>query len=158
MGYVLAYPGVMEHAEQIALSLQEDGVLEAFVTAFAFKEPSALAAATSLLPNRLRARTLTQLRRRSVRNVDPHLVRTISTLEIVRTLLDKAGAGAIAVDRAWDLGSHHFDRTVARRYVPGSEGVLAFEYVALESLRRARRWAFRRSCTSPRSKTAAIAR
>ena len=58
--------------------------------------------------------------------------------EVVRTLMQRAGAGEVGIDRIWDIGSHHFDRTVARRFVPRSGGVIAFEYTALESFRRAR--------------------
>jgi glycosyltransferase involved in cell wall biosynthesis len=137
MGYILSYPGVMEHAEQIALSLQEDEALQAFVTSFAFKEPSALASATAVLPQGLHSRVLAQLRRRTIRHVDSARVRTIPAYEVLRTAMQKAGAGPVIVDRIWDAGAQHFDRTVARR-LPGSDGVLAFEYGALETFRRAK--------------------
>ncbi|MDB5451807.1 MAG: hypothetical protein JWO33_385 [Caulobacteraceae bacterium] len=134
---VFSYPGVMEHAEQAALSLLEADRLLAFVTSFAFKENSGLARAVRALPSRWREPVLAELRRRGAKRLPETVLATVPTLEIVRTILQRAGASDVTVDRVWDVASHHFDRTVARRFLPKSAGVVAFEYAALESFRRA---------------------
>jgi glycosyltransferase involved in cell wall biosynthesis len=127
----------MEHAEQAALSLFEANRLLAYVTSFAYREDSAVGRLAGALPGRWRERALTELGRRQVRGLPADKVATVPGWEVVRTLMQRAGVGEIAVDRIWDIGSHHFDRAVARRFVPRSGGVAAFEYTALESFRRA---------------------
>jgi glycosyltransferase involved in cell wall biosynthesis len=134
---VFSYPGVMEHAEQAALALYEAGALEAFVTSFVFKEPSTLARIAAALPGGLGDKVLAQLRRRSMPNIPADHVHSLPMLEILRTAIQKAGAGVVLTDLVWDVGSHHFDQVVASRFVPRAAAVIAFEYTALASFERA---------------------
>ncbi len=59
--------------------------------------------------------------------------------EILRVLAARGGAGPMWVDRIWDRMSHRFDALVARRYVPRTEAVMAFEYTALAAFEAAAR-------------------
>jgi glycosyltransferase involved in cell wall biosynthesis len=58
--------------------------------------------------------------------------------ELLRTAASRAHVGAPWVDRLWDGMAQAFDRTVAKRHVPGAARIYAFEYTALATFRRAR--------------------
>lgn len=130
---VFSYPGVMQHAQQIALALHESHELHAFVTSFVFREDSLL---TTLLKAGLGGRSekvVRQLRRRSVSSVPASLVHGYPYWEMVRTGMSKLGASPRAIDAVWDLMAHRFDAVVAKRYVPHADVIHAFEYTALAS-------------------------
>lgn len=138
-GSIVSYPGVMQHAQQVALALHEGGDLQAFATAFAFNEQGALARLLRAggLPGSDRA--LRQLQRRSIQLLPRSKLCTYPFWEVARTLAAQAGAGAITVDRLWDRMAHSFDQAVARRHVPGARAVHAFEYTALATFEAAKR-------------------
>lgn len=139
MRCVFSYPGVMDHAQQAALALQEAGELSAFATTFVWRPGGLVDRALDRAPARLAEKARKELARRSI---DPRLLdRTISygALEVARTVAAKAGAGPIWTDRIWDLSAHHFDDWVARTLTPGVDAVVAFEYTALASFEAARR-------------------
>jgi glycosyltransferase involved in cell wall biosynthesis len=133
----LSYPGVMDHAQQAAMSLLEDGNLEVFATTFVHRQGGALDRALS--DGGWRGRIGRQLRRRAVMpELAAHTV-TRPGLEILRTLAAQAGAGPIAVDKIWDRLAFDFDRWVGDTFVDRSDVVAAFEYTALASFERAKR-------------------
>lgn len=135
-GWVFSYPGVMEHAEQAALALEEIGQLKTFATTFVYRQGGALDRLARLAPAGLADRARRQLARRAVMPALSRRVRSVPMLEIVRTLA--APTGPVWVDRIWDASSHHFDRTVAGDLKADDGGVVAFEYAALETFRRAK--------------------
>lgn len=134
---IVSYPGVMQHAQQIARALHEVDELDAFITSFAFREEGRLAKILKSIPGRHAERILRQLKRRAIAEVPASLVHGHPLWEVVRSILAKSGASAITVDRVWDVMAHSFDQTVARRYVPHASVVHAFEYTALASFVRA---------------------
>lgn len=139
MKSVLAYPGTMAHAQQIAQALDERGALEVYVTAAHF-EPSgrAVSMLARMLPASARHSLARQLGRRRVGSVAGHLVRSYPAWELLRTAVEKGGGGRVLTDIVWDIASHRFDDLVARHHVPGAQAVHAFEYVALKSFEVAR--------------------
>ena len=134
---ILSYPGVMQHAQQIARALHEAGELEAFVTSFVFRDGSPMGKALQAIPGSHVHRLLRQLRRRSVVEIPSALVHGHPLWEMVRSALAQFGAGARTVDWAWDLMAHRFDAMVANQYVPHVDVIHAFEYTALASFKRA---------------------
>ena len=134
---VLSYPGVMEHAQQVALALHESGELIAMVTSFVFREDRILAELLKKLPARNSTKLLRQLRRRAITAIPSHLIHSYPFWELVRSLLARSGAGAKTIDEAWAVMSHRFDAIVANRYVEGADVIHAFEYTALASFQRA---------------------
>lgn len=134
---VFSYPGVMQHAQQAALALHEASELDAYVTSFVYREQGKMARLlrSGAFPGSVRL--LRQLRRRAITELPDEKVCGYPFWELMRSVADRAGAGAITVDRIWDRMSQSFDRTVARRHVPGASAIHAFEYTALESFRSA---------------------
>ncbi|MHB2169126.1 glycosyltransferase [Alsobacter sp. R-9] len=139
MRSVVAYPGTMDHAQQVALAMHEEGWLEAFVTTFAWKPDSRAAGLVGLLPGSLAKRLGRELGRRAVTAVPVDKVHTDAALEIIRTAASVLRASPILVDRAWDRMIRRFDQNVARRHVEQSDVIQVFEYSGLETLKAARR-------------------
>jgi glycosyltransferase involved in cell wall biosynthesis len=127
----------MEHAQHAALSLLEADALAAFVSNFVFDPDGTLGKALSRFPAPVADRMRRELSRRSI---DARLLTATerySGWEVLRTLAEKIGAGAVWTDRIWDISAHHFDRQIASRYVPDCDAIVAFEYTAKESFERA---------------------
>lgn len=139
MRTVVAYPGTMAHAQHGARALFEAGCLDAFVTTFAHRPDGPLAILLGRLPGPQARGALRQLARRGVAEVPAGLVRRHPAWEVLRTVAARAGAGPVAVDQIWDRMSHRFDGLVARRYVPRTQAVMAFEYTALTAFEAAAR-------------------
>ncbi len=138
MKTVLCYPGNMAHAQQAARALFEAGALEAFVTAFVFRDDGVLAFLLRTLPEE-RGRGLSRnLERRKISQVPPRLVRSYPFWEAARSVLARSGASPVLIDRAWDRMAHAFDARAAQRHVPRAQAVVAFEYTALASFTRAK--------------------
>lgn len=138
MSFVLSYPGTMAHAQNAALAMMSVGGLKYFLTTLTFREDRAIAAALKLVPPSLAEPVWRELHRRSVSAALDDKLRTYPGWEILRTLLGRAGASPVAADLVWDLGVRRFDEWVARSHVPGCGGVVAFEYSALATFRRAK--------------------
>ncbi len=138
MRAVLAYPGNMAHAQHIARALLEAGSLLAFVTTFVWRQDGMLSSLLGRLPVEGAKRAARQLGRRAIVQVPPHLVHSYPMWEILRSGAAMSGAGPIATDLAWDRMSHSFDALVARRYVPRTPSIHAFEYTALATFERAK--------------------
>lgn len=134
---IISFPGVMQHAQQVALAVHERGQLSAYVTTFAFKEAGALGRLLNAgaLPGS--RRLLAQLRRRAITTIPPDMVHTYPVRELLRSLAQRGGAGPVIVDRLWDRMAREFDALVARRYVPNAEWIQGFEYTSLASFRAA---------------------
>jgi glycosyltransferase involved in cell wall biosynthesis len=139
MRTVLGYPGNMADAQNSARALLEAGALEAYVTTFAYRRDGWLASALARLPADCGKGLARQLARRSVDQLPAHLVHGHPRWELARMVAVKAGASLVTIDRIWDRLSHSFDRFLARRYVPRTEAVAAYEYTALETFTRAKR-------------------
>lgn len=139
MRTLLAFPSTASFAQQAALAFHERGLLAAYMTAFVYNEGEALTKLLDTVPA-LRKRVEPQLRRRTVTSVPRELIEQRPLLEVMRTIADKAGAGAVTVDRIWDYLSHDFTRAAGRRLRHGNvEAVYAYEYTALEAFQAARR-------------------
>lgn len=137
MRSVVAYPGNMEHAQQIARALHDEGWLTDFVTTFVWRPDGAAAALLARLPERLATRARRELSRRAMTQAPAHLVRAHPKWEVARSIALKARGGPRLVDAVWDRMIHHFDATVAGAYVAGADTVHAFEYSARETFVRA---------------------
>jgi glycosyltransferase involved in cell wall biosynthesis len=116
----------------------EAGALQAFVTTFVYQKDGVLSSLLRRLPFERAKRATGQLARRAIEQVPPHLVHSYPVWEILRSGAAVLGAGPIATDLVWDRMSHSFDATVARRYVPQTQSVHAFEYTALATFDRAK--------------------
>ncbi len=138
MHTVFAYPGNMADAQQSARALMEAGVLDAYVTTFAYRPTGALAAAVHRLPRSLGARLGRQLARRAIDQVNETLVHAYPAWELARTAATRVLRGPIAADLIWDRSIHAFDRLLARRYVPRTSAIEAYEYTALAAFQRAK--------------------
>ncbi len=135
---MFAYPGNMADAQNNARAIMEAGCLDAFVTTFVYRGDGWLANALGWIPQSVRERLRRQLARRSIDQIDDHLIHAYPMWELVRTAAGRVTRGPIAADLAWDSLSHHFDRLVARRYVPQTEAIHAYEYTALDAFRKAK--------------------
>lgn len=141
---ILSYPGTMEHAQQVALALHEVLRLNLYVTTFAFCEQRSLGRllGSGLLPGG--HRVLRQLRRRAITAIPANKVKTYPGWELLRTAAQRGGASAVVVDRIWDKMAREFDELVARRHLPGTTSIHAFEYTALHTFEAAQRAGARR--------------
>jgi glycosyltransferase involved in cell wall biosynthesis len=139
MRTVLAYPGNMAHAQHVARAIHEAGCLDAFVTSFAWRRDGRIARLLDRLPGAAADRVRRQLSRRTVEQIPAQLVRSHPAWEIVRTAASLATRNPIPADFIWDHASLSFDALVARHYVPGTEAIHAFEYIALSAFETAGR-------------------
>lgn len=130
---VVSYPGVMVHAQQVALAFHEAGELQAYVTTLAFHEDGPL---LRMMAGR---RGGAELARRAIRALPAGKLVRYPLREVLRTAASRLGAGAVRVDRLWDRMAREFDSTVAQRHVPRAGRIYAFEYTALASFEQARR-------------------
>jgi glycosyltransferase involved in cell wall biosynthesis len=139
-GVVLSYPGVMQHAQQIARAFWEVGRLTRFVTAFSPRSDGLIAARLVRASSGAAARAGTKLRRRFICEVPSEKIDSRDRWEIARLLAAAATRNPRLVDRIWHAMSLDFDAYVARRYAAADDvsEVHAFEYTALASFKRAR--------------------
>ena len=134
---VVSYPGVMQHAQQLALAFHETGALDTFVTAFA---PN---------PNGFAIRAITgasaglgsKLVRRSIAEIPYDHVSDVAIGEAFRLTAAALLPDPRIVDTVWDASAQRFDRTVARRHGrrPSVSAIHAFEYTALRTFEEGRR-------------------
>lgn len=136
MRAVVSFPGVMAQAQELARAFDEAGRLDVFATTLAFPPAGKWGPLDPLRPAWAR-RLDAEIGRRRVESVPWSKVRVHPAAEALRTVLWRAGAGPTLVSRAWDASVKGFDRAVAERYVPKTQTIVAFEYAALESFRRA---------------------
>lgn len=137
MRTVLAYPGNMAHAQNVARAFFEAGCLEAYVTTFTWRRDGILAKALNWLPGSMPARLERQLSRRCIHQIPNPLVHDYPAWEIARTVAIKVFRNPVPADLLWDRMSHSFDTLVAHRYVPLAQSINAFEYTALAAFERA---------------------
>lgn len=137
MRTVLAYPGNMSHAQNVARAFFEVGCLEAYVTTFSWRQDGNLAKALRWLPGSTPTRFERQLSRRRIQEVPSQMVQNYPAWEIARSITSKVIENPIAADFLWDRMSHSFDALIARRYVPRAQAISAFEYTALAAFERA---------------------
>lgn len=137
MRSVFAYPGNMADAQHAAAALVQAGVLDAYVTSFVWRRGGRAARWIERLPRGIADRVSRQLERRAIDAVDPAFIDSSAHWEIARTLAQRLCSPVLS-DLAWDCGAHSFDRFVARRWVPRTRAVHAYEYTALASFERAR--------------------
>jgi len=130
MRVVVSFPGNFMDAQQAARAFHERGALAGFVTGVNFAESGFVRKLCAHLPSGLDERAAKQLRRRTITQVPATKVVCYPWLEMLRIVLAKYVKNPTYADRAWDLLSHRFDRTVARRHLEGVQAVHAFEYTA----------------------------
>lgn len=138
MRSVFSYPGNMADAQHAAAALMEAGVLDAYVTSFVWRRDGRAARWLERLPRGLATSVARQLERRAIDAVDASVIHSRAHWEIARTLAQRMHSPLLS-DIVWDLGAHSFDRFVARRWVPRTRAIHAYEYTALASFERARR-------------------
>jgi glycosyltransferase involved in cell wall biosynthesis len=134
MSILVACPGTGEFAQQVALAMLEEGVLEAFVTTFGVHADDAALRALALLPGKGPARLQRALLRRNLGLLPADKIIRRAGFDFLRTLSQQVGFGPHTVDRLWDLMAHDFTRTVSRLVrarVPSA--VYAYEYTAKEA-------------------------
>jgi glycosyltransferase involved in cell wall biosynthesis len=137
MRAVLAYPGNMAHAQHSARALVEAGALQAFVTTFVCRKDGVLSSLLARLPFEAAKRANRQLARRAIEQVPSHLVHSYPMWEMLRSGAAMSGAGPVVTDLVWDRMIRSFDALVARRYVPQTLSIHAFESAALAAFERA---------------------
>ena len=137
MRSIVSYPGNMQHAQQIARALHENGWLAAYVTSFCYRSGGPADNIIARLPWGPARKVRTQLQRRCIDEVPGELVHSYPFWEVLRSGALKGRAGPVIVDRLWDRMSQRFDDFVARRYVRGCQAIHAFEYTALATFQRA---------------------
>jgi glycosyltransferase involved in cell wall biosynthesis len=117
----------------------EAGSLQAFVTTFVYRKDGVLSSLLAWLPFEGAKRANRQLARRAIEQAPRDLVHSYPMWEMLRSGAAMSGAGPVATDLAWDHMSHRFDALLARRYVPQTPSVHAFEYTALATFERAKK-------------------
>jgi glycosyltransferase involved in cell wall biosynthesis len=137
MRTILAYPGNSSHAQNAALALLEVGSLQTFLTSYRYDRDGALAALVRRAPFGLADRVGRQLGRRAIDLLPGDKITTLPAWEVLRTAAVTARASPPIVDRIWDKMARRFDAETARRFVPRTRAIVAFEYTALASFRRA---------------------
>ncbi|BGE87498.1 MULTISPECIES: glycosyltransferase [Methylosinus] len=137
MRTILAYPGNSCHAQNAALALLEAGALQTFLTSFRFDRNGALASMLRRAPFGFGEAIVRQLGRRAFDLLPGEKITTLPAWEILRTAAQVARVSPPVVDRIWDQMARRFDAEAARRFVPRTRAIVAFEYIALASFRRA---------------------
>ena len=136
---LVSYPGNFMDAQQAARAFHERGALAAFVTGLVVDDRNiGRRLGAACLPANLNRRVERELRRRAITEISPDLIVSYPWLEILRTTLSRFSGNPIWADIAWDLLSHNFDRTVARRHLDGIQVVHGFEYTARYTFERAK--------------------
>jgi glycosyltransferase involved in cell wall biosynthesis len=128
----------MADAQNAARALMEADALDAFVTTYAYRPEGVLERALRKAPFASTQRIARELARRRVDQLPMQLVHTYPIWEMLRTGGHRLGASAAITDRLWDCMSHSFDALLARRYVPRTKAIQAFEYTALSAFKRAK--------------------
>jgi glycosyltransferase involved in cell wall biosynthesis len=134
MSILVAYPGTGEFAQQVALAMLEEGMLEAFVTTFAVHAEDTALRMLVGLPGKGPTRLHRALLRRNLGLLPADKIIRRAALDFLRTLALQAGFGPHTVDRLWDLMAHDFTRTVARLVrTRAPTAVYGYEYTAHEA-------------------------
>ncbi len=134
MSVLVGYPGTGEFAQQVALAMLEEGMLEALVTTFGVHADDGVLQVLAALPGRGPARLRRALFRRDLGLLPADKIIRRRGLDLVRTLAVQVGLGPHTVDRLWDLMAHDFTRNLAglvRARAPSA--VYAYEYTAREA-------------------------
>lgn len=136
MSVVIGLPIATSFVQQAALAFYERDALDVLATSFFYRDDGRLARLLRMVPEPLRSRAELQLRRRSIPALPVQAIETLSSLEIVRTILDRSGVGKITVDKFWDFMSRDFTRKVGcRADRPAVSALYLYEYTALEAFR-----------------------
>ena len=139
MRTVVSAPGTGQYTQEVGRAFLEHAALDVYVTSFAYHPESRLARMLGKIPSSLAQKLTREFERRSVTLLPHDLVRTFPFWEIARTAASRAGAGPVLIDRLWDRSAHNLDDHVARKYVPKTAAVYAYEYSARKTFDRARR-------------------
>ena len=115
---IVAYPGNMSHAQQIARAMLEIEALKAFVTTYSYRANDVSGSLLRFLPSKVSRRIARQLKRRAITEIPAKLCALLSDLGNLRSMAQKGGASPVVVDMVFDQSAHSFDAMVARRYVP----------------------------------------
>lgn len=137
LGDTIAFPGVMAHAQHLALAFYEAKRLDGFVTTIAWHEDRALAKFLNSIPFGGGRRLSKQLSRRSIPLLPEQYISEYPQWEIARIIASRVFASPVWEDRIWDHGIHQFDQYLAERYIPRTEVIHGFEYSVLEAFKRA---------------------
>lgn len=136
---LVAFPSTAIFGQQAALAFHERDSLAAYLTTFAWQPDGTLDRSLRAMPGGFGHKIATELSRRAITALPQDCLETRPFWEIARTVAQKAGAGAPAIDRIWDHMSRSFTRSAGRRLARGVEAVYAYEYTALEAFRAAGR-------------------
>jgi glycosyltransferase involved in cell wall biosynthesis len=134
---ILSYPGNMAHAQNVALAMLEAGILDCFVTGCDWRARTGVGRGLAQLSRKLARPLHRHAARKAIKSIPPNFVHTFPLGETARVAASAIVSDPILADRIWDWSSHRFDAHVARRYVPRTQVIQAFEYTALSSFERA---------------------
>ena len=138
MSILVGFPGTGRFAQQVALAMLEEGVLEAFVTTFGVHADDGVLKALAALPGSAPERLRRALARRSLELLPAEKIIRRGTLELLRTLALQARFGPHTVDRLWDLMAHDFTRQLGRLVrVRFPYAIYGYEYTAKEAFEAA---------------------
>jgi glycosyltransferase involved in cell wall biosynthesis len=138
MKITLAFPDTAPFAQQAARALYEAGMLKQFVTAYHYMPRTWTSRIAAKLGDFTGVDLVRELRRRELQDIPYELVKAYPLWEALRVGAVKTGLGPVWVDRIWDIGSHRFDKIVARRELVGLDAIYSYEYVCLETFRAAK--------------------
>lgn len=136
---VVAYPGVMSSAGEVARAFAERGMLERFETTFAYRPDRALdKAVVTVMERVLGTRAAREVGRRSIPPLAGAQIRRNPVWDGLRVLASRLGAGDVIADRLWERMILAFDEGVAKRLHPGIGLVYGYEHSCRSTFERAR--------------------
>jgi glycosyltransferase involved in cell wall biosynthesis len=135
---LLSHPSVAPFVQQAARALDEAGWLDRFVTTLRYDPHSRRQRLACALARSLGFDLQRQLARRTVTELPPERVESLSWGELARLLVGRLDRSGRLTDVIWSRTEPAFDRAVARRLGPQHAGVYGFEYASLASFTRAR--------------------
>jgi len=138
-GAVVAHPGVMPVALEVARAFAERGMLERYETTFAYRPELPFDRALGRIARRvLGARAEQELQRRAIPDLAGADVQRSPAWDGLRVLASRLGAGDVVADRLWERMTLAFDAGVARRLRPNTRLVYGFEHGCHATFTRAR--------------------
>jgi glycosyltransferase involved in cell wall biosynthesis len=138
MRAVVAYPGVMAAASEVARAFVEAGSLARYETTVAYCAgawPDRIARAVAV--GLFGARVDRQLNRRDIAGLPHERVRRTLTWEALRIVASRIGADAVIGDRLWEQMIERFDIGVARRLGHDVDLIYGYEHACQRSFERA---------------------
>ena len=138
-GVIVSQPGGVLLSYQVALALQEAGLLDYFETCFYFKEGRLSKILLTMLPKQVAARLLRQLRRRTHEGLALQHVRTHPVAEIINMLFARLPVLKGLAGKIMQLRNEYFDTAVGHdvcKFHPSA--VICYDSCALKTFEAAK--------------------